>query len=84
MLNKAVNAKSKTILQSPTSIRKIDAYCWKGQRPDKKEKTFKPYKNKKSSQLIVSLIPRQKQTPRLLAKILGKPEEIVAIDNQIM
>ena len=48
MLNKAIKAEFKAALQSSTSIREIDASCWKGQRPNKKEETSKPYKEKKA------------------------------------
>lgn len=47
MFNKAIEAKSKAALQSFTSICKIDTHCWKSQRPNKKKKTLKPYKEEK-------------------------------------
>ena len=48
MLNKAIEAESKPALQSPTSIRKMDACCWKWQRPDKKEETSKFHEEEKT------------------------------------
>lgn len=48
MLNKTIEAESKAALQSPTSICKRDAHCWKGKRPDKKEETSKLVKEKKA------------------------------------
>ena len=59
MLNKAIKAKSKAALQSSISIQEINAYCWKSQKFDKKEETFKPYKKKKLSRLTVSILPQQ-------------------------
>lgn len=57
MLNKAIQAKSKVALQLFISIRKIDAYCWKSYRPNKKEENSKFYKEEKTkpadSQLII-------------------------------
>ena len=44
MLNKAIKAESKVALQFSINIQEIDAHCWKGQKPDKKEETFKSHK----------------------------------------
>lgn len=46
MLNKTIKAKFKSMLQFFTNICKIDACCWKGRKPNKKEETSKPYKEK--------------------------------------
>lgn len=48
MLNKPIKAKFKAIFQSFTSIQIMNAYCWKGQRSYKKEKTSKPHKQEKT------------------------------------
>ena len=50
MLNKAIEAKSKAAFQLATSIQEIDACCWKGQRPNKKEETSRSYKEEKPKQ----------------------------------
>lgn len=44
MLNNAIEPKFKAALQSSINICEIDGYSQKGQRSDKKEKTFKPPK----------------------------------------
>lgn len=46
VLDKAIEAESKAALQSATSIREMDARCWKGRRPDKE--TSKPQKEEKT------------------------------------
>lgn len=48
MLDKAIKAESKAALQFSTSIREMDACCWKGQKPDKKEETSKLHKEEKA------------------------------------
>ena len=48
VLNKSIKTESKTALQSPTSIREMDACRWKSQRPNKKKKTSKSHKEKKT------------------------------------
>lgn len=72
------------MFQSSTTICKKDAYCWKGWRPNKKKKIFKPSKIEKISRLIVSLPLYQEQTPSLSVKTLIKPKTIVVIDGQII
>lgn len=58
MLKKAIAAKFKAALQSPTNVWEIDACYEKGQKHNKKEKTFKLFKkNTKLNSLIVSLTP---------------------------
>lgn len=58
MLNKTIEVKFKIALQSLTIIQKMDTYCWKGWRPNKKEKISKSYKKEKiksaDSQFIIS------------------------------
>lgn len=46
MLDKPIEAKSKAAFQSPISIQVINACCWKNQRPNKKEESFKLLKKK--------------------------------------
>lgn len=48
ILDKAIEAKSKASLLSSTSIRKIDACYWKGQRPYKNKENSKFYKEEKA------------------------------------
>lgn len=67
MLDKVIEAKSKAVLQSSTSIREMDAHCWKGQKPDKKEKTSKTPKKKNKAK------PAYNQPiPLLSTQALGK------------
>lgn len=44
MLNKATETEFKARFQSSTSIREMNTCCYKGQKPNKKEKTSKPPK----------------------------------------
>ena len=48
MPDKIIKAKSKAAFQSFTNIWEMNARCWKSQRPNKKETTFKPHKEKKA------------------------------------
>lgn len=52
MFDKIIKAKSKAVLQFFTSIWKIDACCWKIQRFDKKEKSFKYAKKEYKVKLV--------------------------------
>ena len=54
VLNKAIKIESKAAFQSSTSIWEMDARCWKGRRPDKKERTFKPPKEKPKAKPVNS------------------------------
>lgn len=58
MLDKTIEVKFKIASQSLTIIQEMYACCWKGWRPNKKEKTSKSYKKEKiksdDSQLIIS------------------------------
>lgn len=52
MFNKDIEAKSKAILQSAANIQKIDIYCWKSQKLDKKKEFSKLLKEKYKAKLI--------------------------------
>lgn len=54
MLDKAIEAKFKTTFQFFISIYKMDACYWKSQKPNKRDKTFKPPKKKNKTTLADS------------------------------
>ena len=58
VLDKAIEAELKAGLQLATSIQEMDARCCKSRRPNKKEKTFRSYKEEK-----IKLAASQPTTP---------------------